>query len=81
MSDVLRAGIIGLGVGKAHAKGYTTSTDADLVAVCDTNAERLQLFADEWKVPERYNDINMMLQDARLDMVSICLPNALHAKY
>ncbi|MBI1280164.1 MAG: hypothetical protein GC179_18700 [Anaerolineaceae bacterium] len=81
MSDVLRAGIIGLGVGKAHAKGYTTSTDADLVAVCDTNAERLQQFADEWNVPERYNDIAMMLNDAKLDMVSICLPNALHAQY
>ncbi len=81
MSDVLRAGIIGLGVGKAHAKGYTASINADLVAVCDTNAERLQLFADEWHVPERYNDIGMMLQDAKLDMVSICLPNALHAQY
>jgi predicted dehydrogenase len=81
MSDVLRAGIIGLGVGKAHAKGYTTSSDAELVAVCDTNAERLQLFADEWNVPERYSDIDRMLQDAKLDMVSICLPNALHAQY
>src|SRR5215207_6005207 len=43
----LRAGIIGLGVGKAHAEGYINSPDADLVAVCDMNADRLQLYAEE----------------------------------
>ncbi|MBA3870442.1 MAG: Gfo/Idh/MocA family oxidoreductase [Anaerolineae bacterium] len=76
----LRTGIIGLGVGKAHAKGYISSPDADLVAVCDMNAERLQQYAEEWKVQERYTDYHTMLKDAKLDMVSVCLPNALHAE-
>ncbi len=81
MSGVpLRAGIIGLGVGRAHAKGYISSPDSDLVAVCDMNAERLQLFADEFKVQERYTDYTTMLNEANLDVVSICLPNALHAE-
>ncbi len=79
-SAQLRAGIIGLGVGKAHAKGYTTSPDAELVAVCDMNTERLQQFADEWKVTGRYTDYRKMLKDENLDLVSICLPNALHAE-
>ena len=76
----LRAGIIGLGVGKAHAKGYISSPDAELVAVCDMNAERLQEYAEEWNVQERYTDYHTMLKDAKLDMVSVCLPNALHAE-
>ncbi len=79
-SGLLRGGIIGLGVGKAHAKGYVSSPDVELAAICDMNSERLQLFGDEWKVPERYSDYKMMLQDAKLDLVSVCLPNALHAE-
>lgn len=76
----LRAGIIGLGVGKAHAKGYISSPDAELVAVCDMNAERLEQFGDEYKVGSRYTDYKQMFKEANLDLVSVCLPNALHAE-
>lgn len=76
----LRAGIIGLGVGKSHAKGYLTSVDADLAAVCDMNEERLQLSATEWGVEGKYTDFRTMLAEANLDLVSVCLPNALHAE-
>ncbi len=76
----LRAGIIGLGVGKAHAKGYRTSPDAELIAVCDINEERLQMLAAEWGTPVHYTDYHRMLKETPLELVSICLPNALHAE-
>jgi predicted dehydrogenase len=76
----LRAGIIGLGVGKAHAEGYLNSPDTELVAVCDMNEERLNQSAASWKVTGRYTDYHKMLAEAELDVVSVCLPNALHAE-
>ncbi|HEX2908534.1 MAG TPA: Gfo/Idh/MocA family oxidoreductase [Phototrophicaceae bacterium] len=76
----LRGGVIGLGVGKAHAKGYLSSPDVELIAVCDSNEDRLQTLAAEWDVPVRYTDYKKMLAETPLDMVSICLPNALHAE-
>jgi UDP-N-acetylglucosamine 3-dehydrogenase len=80
MSDgKLRAGIIGLGVGQSHAKGYLSSPDTELVAVCDANETRLNEWADLWKIEKRYTDYTQMLDDANLDIVSVCLPNALHA--
>jgi predicted dehydrogenase len=75
----LRAGIIGLGVGQAHAKGYLSSPDAELVAICDSNETRLNEWAAKWNVHRRYTDYSQMLQGGELDVVSICLPNALHA--
>lgn len=75
----LRAGIIGLGVGRSHAKGYLSSPNADLIAVCDNNEARLQQLAGDWNTLVRYTDYKQMLAETPLDVVSICLPNALHA--
>jgi predicted dehydrogenase len=75
----LRAGIVGLGVGKSHAKGYITSPDAELAAICDMNVTRLNEAGDSWHVEHRYSDYAQMFAEAGLDVVSVCLPNALHA--
>ncbi len=80
MADkMLRAGIIGLGIGKAHAKGYMSS--AQLVALCDTDPKRLNDLGDSYNVPSegRFTDYHQMLADVPLDIVSVCLPNFLHA--
>lgn len=76
----LRAGIIGLGIGKAHMRGYRLSPDVEMVAVCDANPKRLEEVGDEFEVPGRYTDYPTMLAEANLDMVSVCLPNSLHAE-
>jgi predicted dehydrogenase len=76
----LRAGVVGLGVGKAHIEGYLTSPDADLVALCDMNEERLKQAAEKYHTTENFTDYQKMFAEAQLDIVSICLPNALHAE-
>ncbi|MDW8300147.1 MAG: Gfo/Idh/MocA family oxidoreductase [Anaerolineae bacterium] len=78
----LRAGIIGLGVGATHAKGYLRSPHTRLVALCDADTERLTARAAEYDIPAElcFTDYRTMLAKAQLDVVSVCLPNALHAE-
>lgn len=75
----LRAGVIGLGIGSAHCDAYLKSPDADLVAICDSNETRLKQLAAKYVVPH-YTDYRQMLAESNLDIVSICVPNALHAE-
>jgi len=80
--SVLRAGIIGGGVGRSHAKGYQSNANAQLVAFCDVDEEKIKTFSSEYHVPPEggYTDYRHMLADAHLDIVSVCLPNYLHAE-
>lgn len=77
---LLRAGVIGVGVGRAHMRGYQGSPGAELVAVCDVDPARVESVAQEFNIPQagRFTDYQQMLADARLDVVSICLPNYIH---
>jgi predicted dehydrogenase len=78
----LRAGIIGLGVGKSHARGYLGNHGAALVAICDMDEVRLHELGIQYAIPpeNRYTDYKKMLAEAKLDLVSVCLPNYLHAE-
>ncbi|NWF70074.1 MAG: Gfo/Idh/MocA family oxidoreductase [Chloroflexi bacterium] len=77
----LRAGVIGLGVGKSHAEGYHQSPHSTLVAICDSNPQRLAEYAQKYQLPASacFSDYQTMLAQSQLDIVSVCLPNALHA--
>lgn len=76
----LRAAIIGLGIGKSHAKGYAERHGATLVALCDLSELRLAELSAEFDIPADglFKDYNAMLKEIKPDIVSICLPNALH---
>ena len=79
-TDKLRVGIIGVGIGQAHIKGYRKVPNVDIVALCDVNEERAQGVAREFRLDEAkiYTDYRAMLDDANLDAVSVGLPNFLH---
>ena len=81
-NSILRAAVIGVGVGRAHAKGYKTSDDTELVAACDTDSVRLGQFGDEFALPTTglFTDYHKMLAAVQPDIVSVCLPNFLHAE-
>jgi predicted dehydrogenase len=83
MSDTpLRAGVIGLGVGGSHCEGYIHNANVQLAAICDLNKARLEEQAEKFGVaPEwRFTDYHDMMSTAKLDIVSVCLPNAMHAE-
>lgn len=74
----LRAGVIGLGIGYSHVKGYTSHPGTEVVALADPNAERLNKVANEFKVTARYESAEQMLRKEKLDVVSVCTPNKFH---
>lgn len=82
MAETLRAGVIGMGIGLAHARGYAAAEGVDLVAVCDSDPLRLKLRAAEYAKPDSgvafFTDAQEMFAQANLDVVSLCIPNALH---
>jgi len=81
MSAKLRMGVIGLGMGQGHARGYQSHPDAELVALCDLDTGRLEAVAAELGVAQTYTDLDEMLTKADLDAVSVALPNKLHAPF
>lgn len=82
MSKV-RVGLVGLGGnGTGHTKSYWHSPNADLVGICDFNAERLQRAKDSLGLDDRvglYTDLDEMLDKANLDALSVNTSDHLHA--
>lgn len=77
--EKLKTGIIGCGkVGDFHAKAFEALENSEFTAVCDNNIERARAFADRYGV-KAYDDIEAMIRECGLDVVSICTPHPLHA--
>ena len=75
----LRMAVVGLGMGRGHARGYESHPQADLVALCDADPERLDATAQELGVGTTYTDAEEMFRKEKLDGVSIAVPNKYHA--
>lgn len=74
----LRVGVIGLGIGKSHAKGVKATEGAQLYALCDTNEEKLRSLAKELDVANTFTDYRDMIADPDLDAVIIASPDQDH---
>ncbi len=79
ISNRVRVGIVGVGIGATHANGYSKCPEVEIAALCDLNTERAQKLADQYGVKKIYTDYNEMIATEALDAVSVCTPNALHA--
>ena len=75
----LRVGVIGLGIGRAHVSNYGKADGCEVMAVCDTDAERLDASAAEHGVPNKFAEVDHLLDSGLVDAVSVCTPNAFHA--
>ena len=73
--------ILGLGIGMAHAEAAAASEFADLVAACDIDRARLDKFAALYPDATLYEDFEELIADDRVDIISICLPSAMHADF
>lgn len=89
----LRAAIIGCGkIGSSfaddpnreklgvysHAESYFLSERADLVAVCDVDADLVRACGGRWGCNKTYTDPMEMMANESLDLVSICTPDGTH---
>lgn len=80
MSRKLKVGIAGAGgPGRAHARGFAAAGGFEIAAVADLIPERRREVLADFPQAREFAGYDDMLAHADLDVVSICLPNALHA--
>lgn len=73
----LKAGVVGLRMGRAHVEGYRAHPETEVVVVCDTDGARAAEVAAEFGVPRHTTDYREAL-GAGIDLVSIASPDAAH---
>ena len=76
----VRLGIVGLGgiTEVAHMPSIVRSKKARLVAVCDIDKVRADKFADKWKAPNVYYDMEEMVQREDIDAIIVAIPTRHH---
>ena len=87
MTKTIKVGIIGAGMaGQAHAFGYRNASMAlssqirvELVAIADPNLELAQRVADRYGFSKAIGNIDELIA-SEVDVISVALPNFLHAE-
>ncbi|MEK5069946.1 Gfo/Idh/MocA family protein [Sporosarcina sp. FSL K6-1508] len=76
----LRVAVIGCGsiARYRHLGEYANHSAVDIVAVCDIVEKRAQKTAQQYGA-KAYTDYKNLLEVEKIDAVSVCLPNYLHA--
>lgn len=75
---MLKAAIIGCGaIAQVHKQVLLSLPEAKLVACCDKRPERAEEFAASCNL-RAYSDLEAMLDEARPDVVHLCVPHPLH---
>ena len=77
---ILNIGIIGMGMGRAHALAVRSMDGACLYAICDTNEDLVNACAKELQVTRIFNDYREMVADSALDAIIIASPDQLHCQ-
>lgn len=77
--DKIRLGLIGCGrISKNHFDAISQIPEAEFVAVADVIEEKAQAMAAQYGITAIYQDYRQMLQQEKLDAVTICTPSGLH---
>ena len=80
-NDIVRFAVVGCGhIGKRHVSVLCNEADAKLVAVCDTDTEKLKLDDIVENGVATYTDYGRMLEESDFDIICICTPHGLHAQ-
>ena len=79
----LRAAVIGGGLGGYHGYAYARAPEYALVSVCDIDANIFARFYERAEIERgsigEYTDYRQMLEREDLDVVSVAMPDHLHA--
>ena len=71
MKAPVRIGVIGLGIGEKHVEAYGLHADAEVVMVCDQDADRLAEVAARHGIARATIDPAEVLADPDIDLVSV----------
>ncbi|MBN1401261.1 MAG: Gfo/Idh/MocA family oxidoreductase, partial [Anaerolineae bacterium] len=75
----IRVGVVGLGMGRHHARAYAECDRAELAALCDLDVGLLGEYGRLYPGAQTFTQYEEMFATAELDAVSVALPNYLHA--
>lgn len=78
----LRVAIVGIGrIFELTSRAYLSTPDADIVALCDRDEDRLEAAAGTFPDAERFTDLDQLLKsDVDVDLVEIGVPSPLHCE-
>ncbi len=74
----LKAGVIGLGMGYNHLRGYMEHPDVEVVAIADRREDRRQKAKTEFNIGKIYNEGIDLIKNEKLDILSVAVPNNQH---
>lgn len=75
----VRFGIVGMGIGKAQARGILKDPRGEVAALCDLDIPRMEEFARELpEHPKQYTDYYALCGDPEIDAIYVGTPNQLH---
>lgn len=76
----LRVGVIGVGaMGRNHIRVYKNLDKVELVAVSDVDKKSLDYIKERYNL-KTYTDYRQMLENGKLDIISVAVPTKLHFK-
>jgi predicted dehydrogenase len=77
--NVVRAAVVGMGIGKHNGRGIANNPRGRVVALCDLLEDRMHEFAEELPEPVKfYTDYKAMCADPEIDAVFVGTPNQWH---
>lgn len=75
----VKVAVIGLGVwGRCHVEAYASLPQAEVVAICDSNKERLQEIGERYDIKHRFTDRKKLWALDELALVNVCTPESEH---
>jgi myo-inositol 2-dehydrogenase/D-chiro-inositol 1-dehydrogenase len=78
-SQVIHVGVIGVGnAGQGHIAHYKELPNVLVVGVADSDIQRAERVAGEFEIEGVYQDYHQLLEDPRLQVVSVTVPPFLH---
>jgi len=82
MGKILRWGLLGTAhINKSLIPPLRSSRRNQLAAVASRSLEKAQAYAREWRIPGAYGSYQALLDDPKIDVVYISLPNDLHVEW
>ncbi|MGC9454344.1 MAG: Gfo/Idh/MocA family protein [Phycisphaerae bacterium] len=76
----VRIGLVGLGMmGRTHLAAYADIPEAEVVALCDSDADRLAGGHEAAVDARKTGDYRELIDDSGIDAVDLCVPTCLHA--
>jgi predicted dehydrogenase len=78
--SIFNVAVLGAGaIGRDHIASFQQHPNARVIAVVDTSPERGRAAAESFRIPDLCTDYREVLRRADVHVVSIALPNYLHA--